>query len=144
VLFSAAENRTVAPGKQRPAGFISASVDPKIETLNSGAVNSPGWIRGPECGGRSPWRRAGALCQISRSQEDGTTRTRDLQVSSDQAFRRSGMLVRSAGADCVHAAEAVCGDLRWATVGLDFSEERSGGRLERWPVSTWVDDRGAT
>jgi hypothetical protein len=44
----------------------------------------------------------------------------------------------------VQTAEAECGDLRWATVGLDFSGERSGGRLERRPVSTWVDDRGAT
>jgi len=36
------------------------------------------------------------------------TRTKDLQVSSDQANRRSGMLVQSAGAECVHAAEAEC------------------------------------
>jgi len=124
-----------APGKQRPAGFISASVDPKIETLNSGAVNSPGWIRGPECGGRSPWCGAGALCQISRSQEDGTTRTKDLQVSSDQANRRGGMLVRSAGADCVHAAEAVCvtyGGQPWVWT----SPKRGPGLLRRevrWP-----------
>jgi len=52
--------------------------------------------------------------------------------------------VHSAETVCVHSAEAECGDLRWATGGLDFSEERSGGCLKRQPVSTWVDDRGAT
>jgi len=48
--------------------------------------------------------------------------------------------VHSAEAVCVHSAEAECGDLRWATEGLDFSEERSGGTpREADRVSTWVD-----
>lgn len=56
--------------------------------------------------------------------------------------------VHSAEAVCVQSAEAECGDLRWATEGLDFSEERSVDFLRgevRWnasrggPVSTWVD-----
>jgi hypothetical protein len=80
------------------------------------------------------------VCQISRSQrtvrrEPETCSCRDQQTAE---------------AGCVQTAGADCGDLRWATVGLDSSEEgsgglsperRSGGRLERRPVSTWVDDR---
>jgi hypothetical protein len=71
-----------------------------------------------------------------------------LAAVSDQAFRRSGMPCIPPERDAVQSAGADCGDLRWATAGLDFSEERSvvasegdlvasrGGR-----VSTWVDDR---
>jgi len=46
--------------------------------------------------------------------EDSTTRTRELQVSA---------IKHSAGADCC--------DLRWATEGLNFSEERFGGAASR-------------
>jgi hypothetical protein len=79
-------------------------------------------------------------------------------VSSDQANRRSGMLVQSAGAECVHAAEAVCvtyGGQPWVWTspkrgpvaisrdgrcqpGLTIAELRSGhvssGRRDRSPA----------
>jgi len=144
-LFRRLETGQLLLENNAPTGFESASVDPKIDALNSGVATVLVGYEGLSAAGRSPWRWAGALHHWCLSQEDGTTRTRDLQVSSDQ---------QSAGADC--------GDLRWATEGLDFSEERSGGsprkagrvaRLERRAgglpreagrVSTWVDDRGAT
>lgn len=105
--------RALVPGKQWPCGVQSASVDPKIETLNRCASTVLVGYVGQIAAGRSPWLGAGALCQWSRSQEDGAMRTRDLQLSGS-CIRRSG-----------------CGDLRWATEGLNFSEERFGGVAPR-------------
>lgn len=74
---------------------------------------------------------------VSGGLQDENQRLADVQRS-----------VHSAEAVCVHSAEAVCGDLRWATEGLDFSEERSvdfseersgGTPREADRVSTWVD-----
>jgi hypothetical protein len=67
------------------------------------------------------------------------TRTRDLQ------FVRIGCIppersacIRRSGCGC--SRRSVYGDLRWATDGLDFSEERSGGSPRKaGRVSTWVD-----
>jgi hypothetical protein len=78
---------------------------------------------------------------VSGGRHDENQRLAGVQRSSKPpkrdagAIRRSGMRARR---------RSGVRDLRWATVGLDFSEERSGGRLKRRPVSTWVDDRGAT
>jgi hypothetical protein len=67
------------------------------------------------------------------------TRTRDLQFVRIGAFRRSGLRAnRRGGLRC--SRRSGYGDLRWATDGLDFSEERSGGSpREAGRVSTWVD-----
>lgn len=97
MLGSATEVRQLLLENNASQGSVSASVDPKIETLNV-ALRQSGGDEGLKCGGRSPWRGAGALCQINRSQEDGVTRTRDLQ------FVR---IVHSAGAGCVHPPKRV-------------------------------------
>jgi len=83
---SASENGRLFLENNNPAGFVSASVDPKIDALNSGASPDLVGYEGLSAADRSPWPGAGALCQWCLSQEDCRTRTRDLQMCSDQCI----------------------------------------------------------
>jgi hypothetical protein len=128
-LLSAAGTGTIAPGKQSPCGVRSARSirRSKLSTMHH-------LVLGHEClrsGEPKPVARGPEPCAICRSQEDGTTRTRDLQVSCSRSRRR----------------RSTCGDHRWATEGLVSSEEGTGGiapRGDAWCQPGLTDRDGAT
>jgi len=135
-----------------PAGFHKCLGRSEDRCSQQWCINGLSWIRGPGCGGRSPWRRAGALLPdkpISGGWHDENQRLADVQRS-----------VQTAEAGCVRSAEAESvtfgGQPRvwtspkrgpWTTPKrspVGFSGEKPVAASRGGRVSTWVDDRGAT